>query len=85
MRMSKLQPEELIRIVASRGAHRAALKRFAAAGFSDIVAAAVHAAAIARANWAATSRRSIAVGAWAVFVVQTLGFISGLLQLICMS
>src|SRR5208283_5880966 len=35
---------------------------------------------IARANWAATFRRNL-VGAWAVFVVQTLGFISGLLQL----
>jgi pyrroline-5-carboxylate reductase len=46
MRMSKLAPEELIRIVASRGGTtEAALKRFAAAGFSDIVAAAVHAAA----------------------------------------
>jgi pyrroline-5-carboxylate reductase len=46
MRMSKLPPAELIRIVASRGGTtEAALKRFAAAGFSDIVAAAVHAAA----------------------------------------
>ena len=46
MRMSKLTPAELIRIVASRGGTtEAALKRFAAAGFSDIVAAAVHAAA----------------------------------------
>src|SRR5271166_4486338 len=35
---------------------------------------------IARANWAATFRRNL-VGAWAVFVVQTLGFISSLLQL----
>jgi pyrroline-5-carboxylate reductase len=46
MRMSKLAPAELIRIVASRGGTtEAALKRFAAAGFSDIVASAVHAAA----------------------------------------
>jgi pyrroline-5-carboxylate reductase len=46
MRKSKLSPAELIRIVASRGGTtEAALKRFAAAGFSDIVAAAVHAAA----------------------------------------
>jgi pyrroline-5-carboxylate reductase len=46
MRTSKLAPAELIRIVASRGGTtEAALKRFAAAGFSDIVAAAVHAAA----------------------------------------
>jgi len=46
MRMSKLAPAELIRIVASRGGTtEAALKRFAAGGFSDIVAAAVHAAA----------------------------------------
>jgi pyrroline-5-carboxylate reductase len=45
MRMSKLAPAELIRIVASPGGTtEAALKRFAAAGFSDIVAAAVHAA-----------------------------------------
>ncbi len=41
MRMSKLAPAELIRIVASRGGTtEAALKRFAAAGFSDIVASA---------------------------------------------
>ncbi len=46
MRMSKLAPEELIRIVASPGGTtEAALRRFAAAGFSDIVAGAVHAAA----------------------------------------
>jgi pyrroline-5-carboxylate reductase len=46
MRMSKLAPAELIRIVASPGGTtEAALKRFAAAGFSDIVASAVHAAA----------------------------------------
>lgn len=46
MRMSKMTPAELIRVVASRGGTtEAALKRFAAAGFSDIVAAAVHAAA----------------------------------------
>ena len=46
MRISKLAPAELIRIVASRGGTtEAALKRFAAAGFSDIVASAVHAAA----------------------------------------
>jgi len=46
MRMSKLTPAELIRIVASPGGTtEAALKRFAATGFSDIVAAAVHAAA----------------------------------------
>ena len=46
MRTSKLAPAELIQIVASRGGTtEAALKRFAAAGFSDIVASAVHAAA----------------------------------------
>jgi len=46
MRVSKLAPAELIRIVASPGGTtEAALKRFAAAGFSDIVASAVHAAA----------------------------------------
>ena len=46
MRMSKLAPAELIRFVASPGGTtEAALKRFAAAGFSDIVASAVHAAA----------------------------------------
>jgi pyrroline-5-carboxylate reductase len=46
MRMSKLSAAELIRVVASRGGTtEAALKRFAAAGFSDIVASAVHAAA----------------------------------------
>jgi len=46
MRTSKLAPDELIRVVASRGGTtEAALRRFAAAGFSDIVAAAVHAAA----------------------------------------
>jgi pyrroline-5-carboxylate reductase len=46
MRVSKLKPEELIRIVASpRGTTEAALSRFAAEGFSDMVAAAVHAAA----------------------------------------
>jgi len=46
MRMSKFSAEELIKIVASRGGTtEAALKRFAAAGFSDIVASAVHAAA----------------------------------------
>ncbi len=46
MRMSKLAPAELIRVVASPGGTtEAALMRFAAAGFSDIVAAAVHAAA----------------------------------------
>jgi len=46
MRISKLAPADLIRIVASRGGTtEAALKRFAAAGFSDIVASAVHAAA----------------------------------------
>ena len=46
MRTSKLAPADLIRIVASPGGTtEAALKRFAAAGFSDIVASAVHAAA----------------------------------------
>jgi len=46
MRISKFSAEELIRVVASRGGTtEAALKRFAAAGFSDIVASAVHAAA----------------------------------------
>ncbi len=46
MRMSKLTPEELIRIVASPGGTtEAALKRFAAANFSGIVADAVKAAA----------------------------------------
>jgi pyrroline-5-carboxylate reductase len=45
MRMSKFAPEELIRIVASPGGTtEAALREFAAAGFSDIVAAAIHAA-----------------------------------------
>lgn len=46
MRVSKLAPEDLIRIVASPGGTtEAALRKFAAEGFSDIVAAAVHAAA----------------------------------------
>ena len=46
MRVSRLAPEELIRIVASPGGTtEAALRRFAADGFSDIVAGAVHAAA----------------------------------------
>ncbi len=46
MRNSALSPAELIRIVASPGGTtEAALRRFAEAGFSDIVAAAVHAAA----------------------------------------
>lgn len=46
MRVSGLAPEELIRIVASPGGTtEAALRRFAADGFSDIVAAAIHAAA----------------------------------------
>lgn len=46
MRMSKLGPDELIRIVASPGGTtEAALKRFAAANFSGIVAEAVKAAA----------------------------------------
>ncbi|MGH7865089.1 MAG: pyrroline-5-carboxylate reductase [Candidatus Binataceae bacterium] len=45
MRTSKLTPEELIRIVASPGGTtEAALSSFAATGFSDTVAAAVHAA-----------------------------------------
>jgi pyrroline-5-carboxylate reductase len=46
MRQSALSAAELIRIVASPGGTtEAALRRFAEAGFSDIVAAAVHAAA----------------------------------------
>jgi len=46
LRSSSLSPTELIRIVASPGGTtEAALRRFAEAGFSDIVAAAVHAAA----------------------------------------
>ncbi len=46
MRVSRLAPEELIRIVASPGGTtEAALRRFAVDGFSDIVAGAVHAAA----------------------------------------
>ncbi len=46
MRMSKLTPDEMIRIVASPGGTtEAALKRFAAANFSGIVADAVKAAA----------------------------------------
>jgi pyrroline-5-carboxylate reductase len=46
MRVSGLKPEALIRIVASPGGTtEAALSRFAADGFSDMVAAAVHAAA----------------------------------------
>ncbi len=46
MRRSDLRPAELIRIVASPGGTtEAALRKFAEAGFSDIVAAAVHAAA----------------------------------------
>ncbi|MGH7948132.1 MAG: pyrroline-5-carboxylate reductase [Candidatus Binataceae bacterium] len=45
MRASKQTPEELIRIVASPGGTtEAALSIFAGSGFSDIVAAAVHAA-----------------------------------------
>ncbi len=46
MRTSGRSPEELVKVVASPGGTtEAALKRFAAAGFSDMVAAAVHAAA----------------------------------------
>ncbi len=46
MRQSPLTPAELIRIVASPGGTtEAALRRFAEAGFSDIVASALHAAA----------------------------------------
>jgi pyrroline-5-carboxylate reductase len=46
MRISRLGPDELIRMVASPGGTtEAALKRFAAANFSDIVANAVKAAA----------------------------------------
>lgn len=46
MRSSKLDASELIKIVASPGGTTvAALRRFAEAGFSDIVARAVHAAA----------------------------------------
>jgi pyrroline-5-carboxylate reductase len=46
LRRSEMKPEELIRIVASRGGTtEAAMRRFAEAGFSDIVATAVHAAA----------------------------------------
>jgi pyrroline-5-carboxylate reductase len=46
MRQSKLDASELIRIVASPGGTtEAALRKFADSGFSDIVAAAVRAAA----------------------------------------
>lgn len=46
MRTSGRSPEELVKVVASPGGTtEAALKRFAAAGFSDMVIAAVHAAA----------------------------------------
>ncbi|MGH7933305.1 MAG: pyrroline-5-carboxylate reductase [Candidatus Binataceae bacterium] len=46
MRQSSLEPAELIRIVASPGGTtEAALRKFAEAGFSDIVADALHAAA----------------------------------------
>jgi pyrroline-5-carboxylate reductase len=46
MRRSKLDPAELIRIVASPGGTtEAALRKFAESGFSDIVADALHAAA----------------------------------------
>jgi pyrroline-5-carboxylate reductase len=46
MRRLKLEPAELIRRVASPGGTtEAALRRFDAEGFSDIVAHAVHAAA----------------------------------------
>jgi pyrroline-5-carboxylate reductase len=45
MRQSGMEPSELISLVASPGGTtEAALKRFAEAGFSDIVAGAVHAA-----------------------------------------
>ncbi|MGH8012823.1 MAG: pyrroline-5-carboxylate reductase [Candidatus Binataceae bacterium] len=46
MRQSRLDPAELIRVVASPGGTtEAALRKFAEAGFSDIVANALHAAA----------------------------------------
>jgi pyrroline-5-carboxylate reductase len=46
MRQSPLAAADLIRIVASPGGTtEAALRKFAEAGFSDIVAAALHAAA----------------------------------------
>ena len=46
MRQSRMAPSELIRIVASPGGTtEAALKKFTEAGFSGVVAGAIHAAA----------------------------------------
>jgi len=46
MRQSRLEPSELIRIVASPGGTtEAALRKFAEAGFSDLIVGAIHAAA----------------------------------------
>ncbi len=80
MRMSQLAPAELIRIVASPGGTtEAALQQFAAAGFSDIVAAAVHAAADRSRELGrnlARSRQS-SWGRWAVLRNLDRCFISG--------
>lgn len=46
MRQSRLEPPELIRVVASPGGTtEAALKKFAETGFSEVIAGAIHAAA----------------------------------------